>query len=75
MLYVMCELCVMCVGVMSVLGVREVVYGCANDKFGGAGIVFDVYVCGCGVCGGVGGVGKLYDVCGGLFECEVIEMF
>ena len=31
-LYVTCEPCVMCAGAMSALGVREVVYGCANDK-------------------------------------------
>ena len=74
-LYVTCEPCVMCAGAMSALGVREVVYGCANDKFGGAGTVLDAHARGCGACGGAGGVGKTYDARGGLFEREAIELF
>ena len=51
-LYVTCEPCVMCAGAMSALGVRRVVYGCANDKFGGNGTVLGVHESGCGGCDG-----------------------
>jgi len=73
--YVTCEPCVMCAGAMSALGVREVVYGCANDKFGGAGTVLAAHARACGACGGSGGAGKTYGARGGLFEREAIELF
>uniref|UniRef100_A0A146KSV7 tRNA-specific adenosine deaminase 2 n=1 Tax=Lygus hesperus TaxID=30085 RepID=A0A146KSV7_LYGHE len=36
------EPCIMCAGALHDLGVRGVVFGCANDRFGGCGSVFDV---------------------------------
>ncbi|CAL53949.1 APOBEC/CMP deaminase, zinc-binding [Ostreococcus tauri] len=74
-LYVTCEPCVMCAGAMSALGVRRVVYGCANDKFGGNGTVLDVHDSGCGRCDGVGTKGATYESVGGLFETEAIRLF
>lgn len=53
--YVTCEPCIMCAGALSLLRVRRVVYGCANDKFGGAGSVWNVSEEGCGSCGRCGG--------------------
>jgi tRNA(Arg) A34 adenosine deaminase TadA len=37
--YVTCEPCIMCAAALSSLRVSRVVYGCANDKFGGCGSI------------------------------------
>lgn len=36
------EPCIMCAAALHDLGVREIIYGCPNDRFGGCGSVFDV---------------------------------
>jgi tRNA-specific adenosine deaminase 2 len=41
-LYVTVEPCIMCADALRISGVARVVYGCANEKFGGAGTVMDV---------------------------------
>jgi tRNA-specific adenosine deaminase 2 len=41
-LYVTCEPCIMCACALRKLGLSQIVYGCSNDKFGGAGGVADV---------------------------------
>ncbi|XP_033748228.1 tRNA-specific adenosine deaminase 2-like [Pecten maximus] len=41
-LYVTVEPCVMCAGALREVGVPLVVYGCANDRFGGCGSVLSV---------------------------------
>ena len=38
-----CEPCIMCAGALSLLRLRRVVYGCANDRFGGCGSVLAVH--------------------------------
>ena len=40
--YVTCEPCVMCASALQQLGVRRIVFGCANDRFGGCGSVLSV---------------------------------
>jgi tRNA-specific adenosine deaminase 2 len=42
-LYVTVEPCIMCASALRQLGVRNVVFGCANDKFGGCGGVLNVH--------------------------------
>jgi tRNA(Arg) A34 adenosine deaminase TadA len=42
-LYVTVEPCIMCADALLRAGVRRVVYGCSNDKFGGCGTVVDVF--------------------------------
>ncbi|XP_054802171.1 tRNA-specific adenosine deaminase TAD2 isoform X2 [Prosopis cineraria] len=42
-LYVTCEPCIMCASALSFLGIREVYYGCANDKFGGCGSILALH--------------------------------
>ena len=49
-LYVTCEPCIMCAGALSLLGVAHVVYGAANDRFGGCGSIVNVHERGCGHC-------------------------
>ncbi|GMH11003.1 hypothetical protein Nepgr_012844 [Nepenthes gracilis] len=41
-LYVTCEPCIMCAAALSILGIKEVYYGCRNDKFGGCGSVLSL---------------------------------
>jgi tRNA-specific adenosine deaminase 2 len=41
-LYVTVEPCIMCAAALRTSGVGRIVYGAANDKFGGAGTVLDV---------------------------------
>ncbi|KAG0627589.1 hypothetical protein M758_2G212900 [Ceratodon purpureus] len=50
-LYVTCEPCIMCASALSLLGFREVYYGCGNDRFGGYGSVLDIHTDGCAPCG------------------------
>ncbi|KAL7200079.1 hypothetical protein ACSBR2_022231 [Camellia fascicularis] len=43
-LYVTCEPCIMCAAALSILGIKEVYYGCANDKFGGCGSILSLHL-------------------------------
>ncbi|KAI4335359.1 hypothetical protein L6164_014011 [Bauhinia variegata] len=43
-LYVTCEPCIMCASALSILGIKEVYYGCANDKFGGCGSILSLHL-------------------------------
>jgi tRNA-specific adenosine deaminase 2 len=40
--FVTCEPCIMCAAALSEIKVRRIVYGCANDRFGGCGSVLHV---------------------------------
>jgi tRNA-specific adenosine deaminase 2 len=41
-LYVTVEPCIMCAAALRQLGIKEVFYGCSNDRFGGCGSVLGV---------------------------------
>ncbi|KAH0791307.1 cytidine deaminase-like protein [Histomonas meleagridis] len=41
-LYVTCEPCIMCASAIKMLGIKLVVFGCKNDRFGGCGSVFSI---------------------------------
>lgn len=41
-LYVTVEPCLMCSSALRQVGIRKVLYGCANDKFGGCGGVLSI---------------------------------
>ncbi|KAJ4709237.1 tRNA-specific adenosine deaminase [Melia azedarach] len=45
-LYVTCEPCIMCAAALSILGIKEVYYGCANEKFGGCGSILSLHLSG-----------------------------
>ena len=54
-LYVTVEPCIMCASALRQMGIKEVYYGCENDRFGGCGSVLGVSkasvlcsVCPCG---------------------------
>jgi tRNA(Arg) A34 adenosine deaminase TadA len=74
-LYVTCEPCIMCAGALSLLGFKSVIYGCANDKFGGNGSIVNVHETGCGSCSGQQrSMGATYSSRGGLFAEEAIKL-
>ena len=76
-LYVSCEPCIMCAGALSILKFRNVVYGCANDKFGGNGSILSIHEGGRGGCGrgrDEAAGGATYPSVGGLMKDEAIRM-
>ena len=42
-LFVTVEPCIMCAGVLRQLGIKRVVFGCGNDRFGGCGSVLSLH--------------------------------
>jgi tRNA-specific adenosine deaminase 2 len=42
-LYVTCEPCLMCASALGHLGIRSVIFGCHNDKFGGCGSILHLH--------------------------------
>mmetsp|Transcript_6370 Transcript_6370/g.9675 ORF Transcript_6370/g.9675 Transcript_6370/m.9675 type:complete len:237 (+) Transcript_6370:17-727(+) len=42
-LFVTCEPCIMCASALSQIGIRRVVYGCSNAKFGGCGSILNLH--------------------------------
>ncbi|XP_072042655.1 tRNA-specific adenosine deaminase 2-like [Amphiura filiformis] len=42
-LYVTVEPCIMCAGALRLMGIPQVVYGCANERFGGCGSVLGIH--------------------------------
>ena len=42
-LYVTVEPCIMCAFALRIIGLKTVVYGCSNERFGGCGSVADVH--------------------------------
>jgi len=82
-LYVTVEPCIMCAGALSLIGIREVFYGCPNDKFGGNGSIMSIHVDGCSRgCDQIthnhhpttSPLGKTYKSTGGLYREEAIEL-
>ncbi|KAK1414522.1 hypothetical protein QVD17_30268 [Tagetes erecta] len=69
-LYVTCEPCVMCASALSFLGIKEVYYGCANDKFGGCGSILSLHTTSCEEVGG-----KSYKCTGGIMAEEAVALF
>lgn len=76
-LYVTCEPCIMCAGALSLLKFKRVIFGCANDKFGGNGSILSIHKELCGNCGDSEGSrygGAEYSSVGGLFKEEAIKL-
>jgi tRNA-specific adenosine deaminase 2 len=76
-LYVTVEPCIMCAAALSLLHFRRVVYGAANDRFGGCGSVLDVSSVGAAACGRDGADEQLsvpLPSVGGLFADEAVEL-
>ena len=82
-LYVTCEPCIMCAAALSLLRFSRVVFGCANDRFGGCGSVLDVHQQGVSPCGepssSEAAAGHTRPTCplpcvGGLYADEAVEL-
>ena len=82
-LYVTCEPCIMCAAALSLLRFSRVVFGCANDRFGGCGSVLDVHQQGVSPCGepssseaAAGHTRPTYPLpcVGGLYADEAVEL-
>lgn len=71
-LYVTCEPCIMCAGALSLLGFKEVIFGCRNDKFGGNGSILQIHETGCGSCGSQPNCGASYPSTGGLLADRAV---
>ncbi|XP_076938424.1 tRNA-specific adenosine deaminase TAD2-like [Bidens hawaiensis] len=69
-LYVTCEPCIMCAAALSFIGIKEVYYGCANDKFGGCGSILSLHTTSCEEDGG-----KSYKCSGGIMAEEAVSLF
>ena len=63
-LFVSCEPCIMCAYALSIAGIKEVYYGCPNEKFGGNGSIMSIQK----------GPGKPYVSKGGYLKEECIEV-
>ena len=42
-LFVSCEPCIMCAYALSLINIKEVYFGCSNDKFGGNGSIVSIH--------------------------------
>jgi tRNA-specific adenosine deaminase 2 len=42
-LYVTCEPCIMCAAALATVGIKRVVFGCRNDRFGGCGSLLHLH--------------------------------
>lgn len=64
-LFVSCEPCIMCAYALSLIKIKEVYYGCDNEKFGGNGSIISLNK----------GPGCVYQTKGGYYAQESIELF
>ncbi|PWA58668.1 APOBEC/CMP deaminase, zinc-binding [Artemisia annua] len=71
-LYVTCEPCIMCAASLSFLGIKEVYYGCANDKFGGCGSILSLHT---STTSGENVGRKGYNCTGGIMAEEAVSLF
>lgn len=69
-LFVTCEPCIMCAGALLSVGIRRVVFGCRNDRFGGCGSVLELSDGSCGLPEG----GRPFECIGGVLEEESVAL-
>ncbi|KAM1743250.1 hypothetical protein ACFX12_013159 [Malus domestica] len=75
-LYVTCEPCIMCAAALSFIGIREVFYGCANDKFGGCGSILSLHSSSSEPqTSGGAPKGKGFKCTGGIMATEAVSLF
>jgi tRNA-specific adenosine deaminase 2 len=71
-LYVTCEPCIMCAAALATVGIKRVIFGCRNDRFGGCGSLLHLHtkekeeknVC----------TSKGYEITKGVLEQEAITL-
>jgi len=72
-LYVTCEPCIMCSAALSFLKLKEVYYGCANDRFGGCGSILSLHSTSSERCIISGSKG--FKCVGGIMASEAVSLF
>ncbi|XP_047162495.1 tRNA-specific adenosine deaminase TAD2-like isoform X2 [Vigna umbellata] len=74
-LYVTCEPCIMCASALSILGIKEVFYGCSNDKFGGCGSILSLHSSNTTTVNNEVPSGKNFKSTGGIMASEAVFLF
>ncbi|KAG4942516.1 hypothetical protein JHK85_047162 [Glycine max] len=74
-LYVTCEPCIMCASALSILGIKEVFYGCSNDKFGGCGSILSLHLSNTTPLNNEVPPGKCFKCTGGIMASEAVLLF
>ncbi|KAL5182919.1 tRNA-specific adenosine deaminase TAD2 [Glycine soja] len=74
-LYVTCEPCIMCASALSILGIKEVFYGCSNDKFGGCGSILSLHLSNTTPLNNEVSPGKCFKCTGGIMASEAVLLF
>ncbi|XP_038049420.1 tRNA-specific adenosine deaminase 2-like [Patiria miniata] len=67
-LYVTVEPCIMCAGALRAVGIPSVVYGCANERFGGCGSVLSVHS------DDIPSMGKTFKCVPGVFKDRAVQL-
>ncbi|KAK7347766.1 hypothetical protein VNO80_22305 [Phaseolus coccineus] len=74
-LYVTCEPCIMCASALSISGIKEVFYGCSNDKFGGCGSILSLHSSNTTPVNNEVPSGKSFKCTGGIMASEAVLLF
>ncbi|KAG4959132.1 hypothetical protein AAZX31_13G083600 [Glycine max] len=74
-LYVTCEPCIMCASALSILGIKEVFYGCSNDKFGGCGSILSLHLSNTAPLNNEVPSGKCFKCTGRIMASEAVLLF
>ncbi|KAL3911409.1 MAG: hypothetical protein SGILL_007293 [Bacillariaceae sp.] len=72
-LFVTCEPCIMCAAALATVGIKRVVFGCRNDRFGGCGSLLHLHMPEDDNMTSVGG-STGYDISSGILEKEAITL-
>lgn len=73
-LYVTCEPCIQCAAALATVGIKRVVFGCKNDRFGGCGSLLQLHRT--EVDDGIEKFGKSagYEITAGVMEEEAVKL-
>ena len=73
-LYVTCEPCIQCAAALATVGIRRVVYGCRNDRFGGCGSLLHLQEPEQGSETGMVGMSQGFEIREGVLEQEAVTL-